>query len=191
MRTLLVAMRSCHLLLLFAAACGHEAAPAPRPVAGSGSAVTPAPTGPIQLTAAAAHGVLELTFTNPTSAPVTIASHVIGGEQTHYDWLVVELEGGGGNTRKMHFIGPRKESETITADIAPGAAHTAQIDLVQWAIATGNGGPLLPGTYALRASWDSSGEPTGTKVVATATTTLVVEAPGAEGCAVAGYKAPA
>lgn len=182
-------MRWCHVMLVFAvAACGHEAS---RPVtSGSGSA-PPVATSPIQLTAAASHGVLTLTLTNTTSAPVTIASHVIGGRLANYDWLSVELDGGAAGTRELHFMSARDESGTITADVAAGAAHTAEIDLVQWAVEAGNGGPLVPGTYAVRATWDTSAQTQGVTVVATATTTLVVEPPGPENCAKDGYQAPA
>jgi hypothetical protein len=136
---------------------------------------------PVTMTATAARGRLELAFTNTSAAKVAIARHVIGARLPNYDWLTVELDGPGGK-RTLGFVQARDESGVITVEVAPGATHVETIDLVQWSVEGPAGAPLAPGTYQLRAAWDTSKETRAVGVVASATAMLVVEPPGTAAC---------
>jgi hypothetical protein len=130
---------------------------------------------PVALAARTSGSSLELTFTNVSTAPVTMTTHVRAGRD-HHDWLTVKLTGAA--TRTMKFWESRDKSAPIDATIAPGATVSRTIDLAAWAILAGNGGPLAPGTYDLEATWDARSP----KMHLVATAKLVIAAPVEKRC---------
>ncbi len=195
-------------VLVWACACGQDARPRPTaasagrdataaPVVDTSTAVTraadPTPTGPppagaavaatgpIAMTAAAARGRLTLTFTNTSAAPVTMATQFTGARLPNYDWLTVELAGPGG-VRTMGFVQPRYRSGLDSVDLAPGAAHTEIIDLIEWASEGAGAVALAPGSYRVTARWDASRPVAGAPFVGVATTTMAIVAPAAGPC---------
>jgi hypothetical protein len=105
--------------------------------------------------AVAAHGsALDLAFTNPTKAPLTMATHVRAGID-HYDWLSVELANASTH-RTLSFVEARDKSVRVDETIAPGATLVRRVDLAAWAIREGNNIALAPGDYDVVATWDTS-----------------------------------
>ena len=193
------------LLALALFACGHDA-PVARPAApadatpggnspaavaaGTPAAAATATASPIDLTARTDAGVLTLTLRNTGTAPVEVATHVDAGGLPHLDWLTVELDDGRA-PRTLHFVEARDRSALITATLAPGGTAVEAVDLVRWAIRGDGAAPLAPGTYAVRATWDSRRAGRGAAFVATATTTLTITAPASASCEAKGYRPPA
>lgn len=115
----------------------------------------------IQLSARATGAVLEVTWTNTTSAALKVATHVFAGEK-HFDWLTVNLTGPGSTARKLQFVDDRDESGAVVVDVAPGASVTESIDLARWAARAANGSkPLAAGTYRAQVVYDSHGQTRG------------------------------
>jgi hypothetical protein len=130
---------------------------------------------PLSMTAATHGSTLDLTFTNTTTKPVTMTTHVRAGLD-HFDSLKVKLTGKA--TRKLEFYETRTKAIPVEATIAPGASIDVHVDLALWAIRWDKGDPLAADSYALEATWEA----TSPKLKLVATTKLVVPAAKEASC---------
>lgn len=164
-----MSLRALAALLSLTACGGNEAAQSPTssPLADGEDVV---------MTLAVEGSKLLVTLTNRSERRLTIARRVHSGAGPHVDWLTVELDGPGGR-RALRFSGDRTRSDRVLEAVAPGSSFTESVDLVSWAIRAGNGDPLQPGSYAVRATWDAKRERAA--FMASAATSMIVAAPRA------------
>jgi hypothetical protein len=135
---------------------------------------------PLAFTVAGKGSQLELTFKNTSAKPVTMTTHVRAGLD-HYDWLTVKLVGKT-TKRTLRFIEVRTKAIPVDETIAPGKSLTRSVDLVAWSWIAGNGEPLLPESYDVEATWDTTASASGPRVKLIAKTRLAIPAPIETGC---------
>ncbi len=134
--------------------------------------VAPAGAKPV-MTVAALGAVLSFTLENRGTAPVCVFTHV-ATDGEHFDWLGVELTGGG-PARSLHFVDDRDKSAPVSVLLAPGERVTKSVDLVAWAKRKVNGGaPIPPGAWTAAVTYDTTRETWVWSGKLTATTGVVV-----------------
>jgi len=94
---------------------------------------------------------------NTGDTPITVLSHVIGGEEDHLDFFTAHLtDAKGGEQRTLRFLGNREESEVVKVPLAPGKSLHHVVDLAVWARRGTNGAkPLAPGDYELKVVYEA------------------------------------